>query len=139
MTLTLIPDLEASAGTWLRDHPAIVTLDARVSGAIPKSFTRPWVKIVQLQATPEPNTTVEHLIVYLLQLDCYAGDTPNTGQAQANLLARTVRAALHEWSGNTDLTVTAVRTTGDARIPDETFDPWRERRILTVQIWAHAN
>jgi hypothetical protein len=134
-----IPDLEQIAGDFLRDHPDIQPL-ARVSGTLPKSFASAWVKVTQLDARPETTFTTDHLISYLLQLDCYAGSEPEGGQAQAATLARAVRAAIHQLAGQTldGAAVGRVQITADARIPDTSFAPPRERRIVTVEIYAHA-
>jgi hypothetical protein len=134
-----IPDLERIAGDFLREHPGIQPL-ARVSGTLPKSFASAWVKVCQLDARPEQTFTAEHLISYLIQLDCYAGSDPEGAQAQAATLARAARAAIHQLAGQTvdGAAVGRVAVTADARIPDTSFAPPRERRIVTVEIHAHV-
>ena len=72
-TLALIPDAPAIIGGRLRAHPDVMALDTRVAGSIPKSFTKPWVKITQLDATNVTGGQPEHLIEFYLQFDCYAG------------------------------------------------------------------
>ena len=134
----MIPDLEKVAGKYLREHATIVELSARVVGkAPPDTDSTPWVRVTQLDAQREPSSRVDHLISYLLQLDCYA--TEAGGQPQASLLGRTVRAALMDMPGaRDDATVTATRILGHLRSPDPDLEPARERVILTVEIHAHA-
>jgi len=129
--MTEIPDLEKVASAWVRDR-----LGVRVVGKPPADTAAPWVQVVQLDAGQEPGSRVDHLVSFLVQFDCYAG--ADGGQPEANGLGRLVRATLQELGGVRDDTViSAVRVVGDARIPDETFEPARERRVLTMAIWAH--
>ena len=139
-TLALIPDLEALAGNVLRNHDAIIGLDARVAGRIPKSFTKPWIRVTQLDALKEPNSPIDHLISYLVQIDVWAGSETDHGQAEASLLARTARAVLMGLRGQVidGVVIARVETRSMARIPDLDFDPPRERYLLSVEIWAHA-
>jgi len=138
MSATVIPDAEKFVGEFLRSHPDIVLLDARVAGRLPTAFVKPWVKVQQIDATSRTGS-VEHLINYLLQFDCYAGEGDN-GQAQASLLSRTVRSILHGMQDQVidGVTVSQVTFTSHARIPDEAFEPWRERYIIDAEVTAHA-
>lgn len=130
--MTEIPDLEKIASAWLRDR-----LGVRVVGKPPADTATPWVRVVQLDAADQPDSRAEHLINYLMQFDVYAGQTG--GQPEANQLGRQARQALHDMPGVRDgIVVTAVRFAGDARIPDDTFTPARERRVLSATVWAHA-
>lgn len=127
----MIADLEKIASGWLREQTEL-----RVVGKPPSDTETPWVQVVQLDATDEANSRAEHLISYLMQFDVYSGR--GGGQPEANTLGRRVRAALHELPGVRDgAVVTATRVVGDARIPDPTFTPARERRVLSATIWAH--
>ncbi len=139
--LRLIPDLEAPVGRWLREHAAIVALDARVAGSTPRGTTRPWIRVTQINATDRSG--IEHLINYVLQLDCCAGKTAtdaHVAQAEASLLRRTARGVLHSMQGTTadGLVIGSVRFTGDQHAPDVTLEPARERYILTLEVVAHA-
>jgi hypothetical protein len=141
MTLRLIPDAEALVGDWLREHPAVVALDANVAGRTPTSMSKPWVRVTQLDARAVGG--LEHLIRFPLQLDCYAGREAmdaGVGQAEAKYLARTVRSILTGLAGATidGVTVTHVRVLGDMRAPDTTLEPARERVVLTVEVSMHA-
>lgn len=139
-TLATIPDAPAIVGSQLRAHPDVVALDARVAGQLPKSFTKPWVKITQLDATNVTGGRPEHLINFYLQLDCYAGGTADNAQEQASVLGRTIRAVLHDLTERDidGVVVTQVAFTGDARIPDEAFEPARERVVLDAEVRIHV-
>lgn len=129
----MIPDAERLVGEYLRAHPDVT---ARVVGRTPgKNASDPaWIRLTQLDAADDPTSGQEHLIGYLLQLDIYAG-----GQPEVWTLARAVRAALHAMPGtHGDIVITAVRFTGMARIPDQDFEPARERVVLTTTVYAHA-
>ena len=137
--LALIPDAPAIIGSRLRQHPDVMALDARVAGSIPRSFTKPWVKITQLDATNVTGGQPEHLIEFYLQLDCYAGGEADNAQEQASRLGRTIRAVLHDLTEQEidGVVVTKVAFTSDARIPDEAFEPARERVVLDTEIRMH--
>lgn len=133
----MIPDAEQILGAYLRDE-----LDCNVAGRTPNSTANKWVKLVQLDATDAPGSGAEHLIDFMLQLDCYAGQEAmddHTGQAEAWLLARTTRALLKAMIAQAfgDVVVTQVTFSGMARIPDKDFEPARERVILTASVWMH--
>ena len=135
-----ILDVERITGDYLRADADITTLQARVAGQLPKTFTKPWVRVTQIDAANVTgNQRVEHLVSYLLQFDCYAGAETDNAQAQASALGRTVRAALIDMQDQTldGAVITGAEVRNDARLPDLDFDPPRERRVLTVEIWAH--
>ena len=139
-TLTVIPDAPAIVGSQLRGHPDVMALDTRVAGQIPKSFTKPWVKITQLDATNVTGGRPEHLINFYLQFDCYAGAQADNAQEQASRLGRTIRAVLHDLTEQDidGVVVTHVAFTSDARIPDEAFEPARERVVLDAEVRMHV-
>lgn len=141
MTLTVIPNIEALVGTWLREHPDVSVLGTRVAGKTPDTTTAPWVRVTLLAAVD--STSVEYLIAYTLQLDCYAGklaQDAHTGQAEAQRLKSSVRAVLKDMQGRDigGAIVTEVRFDGDARLPDDAMEPVRERYVLTAMVRAHA-
>ena len=138
--LALIPDAPAIIGGRLREHPDVSALDARVAGSIPKSFTKPWVKVTQLDATNVTGGDPEHLMEYYLQFDCYAGGEAANAQEQASRLGRTIRAVLHDLTEQDidEVVVTRVAFTGDARVPDEAFEPARERVVLDAEVRMHV-
>lgn len=143
MSIAVIPDCEALAGGWLREHPDIAAMGARVAGSTPRSMTAPWVRVTQLVATDSASSGIEHLIDYTLQLECYAGEAAQsafTGQAEASLLSRRVRAVLKGMEGvqADGVVVTRVAFSGDARLPDTALEPARERYVLTAEVMLHA-
>lgn len=143
MSVTTIPDIERTLGDYLRDHGDITALGARVAGQLPKSFTRPWIRVTQLDArevSRPMNRREEHLINFFVQLDVYAGSEPVNAQADASELARVARAVLCAMPDQTfyDLIVTDVMINSHARIPDLDFDPPRERYVVAAEIYAHA-
>jgi hypothetical protein len=135
----LIPDGEKLVSGYLRTHDAIEALGARVAGTTPSSLSNPWLKVTQLDAVDAPNTPFEYLTDHLFQIDCYASNVKDGGQAEANLLARTTRAALKDLEAEMvdDIQVTQVRFVGMARIPDTDFEPARERVILSAEVRMH--
>lgn len=134
----MIPDAEQVVGAFLRTHDPIVALAARVVGTTPDDTSAPWVRLTQLDAGDEAGSGVEHLIGFFLQFDCYAGKTG--GQAQASLLAGTVRAALASMPDQdlATVVVSRVRFTTHARLPDIDFEPSRERFVLDAIVQMHA-
>lgn len=140
MSLALIPDCERLIGSWLRDHPDIEALQAKVAGTVPSDTKLPFVRVTQLDDRAVDEIS-DRLIEYMVQLDCYAGSTAqlnHQGQAEASTLSRTVRAALLDMVGVRDgATVTGVRFVSNPRVPDAAFEPARERFIRTVIVWAH--
>jgi hypothetical protein len=143
VTVALIPDAEKLVGAYLREHAAIAALDARVAGAIPSDTKRAWVRVTQLDAARAAGSRPDYLIGYLLQFDCYAGGDAmkaHTGQSEASTLARTVRAVLDAASGETVGTggeravITGTRFPSMIRIPDEAFEPARERFVLDTVV-----
>ncbi len=140
--LPVIPDAEALVASWLREHPDIEALEARVAGSTPPSMTKPWIRVTQLAAPRIGRARTDHAIDYLLQLDCYAGGEAAAayeGQAEASLLARTARAVLTALEGTTadDTVIGRVRVNVGPRSPDTTLEPARDRYILTADILMH--
>lgn len=137
MAVATIPDAERIVSDYLRSHADVVALATRVVGKTPDTVSTSWVRVTLLDAANEAGSRPERLIDYMLQLDCFAGATG--GQPEANSLARTVRAVLHEMPGlQGGVVVTCVRFIGMARIPDTDFEPARERIVLTATVWMHG-
>lgn len=134
----MIPDAEKLVSNYLRNHFDVAALAARVVGKTPATTTTAWVRVTQLAANADLDSRADHLVNFMVQLDCYAGSTG--GQPEANLLARTVREALHEMPDETfvDAVVSSARFVGMLRLPDQDFEPARERVVLTAQVYAHA-
>lgn len=138
----MIVDGEKVTGDYLRAHAEVVELDARVLGKTPDDPDgRPWVRVTQLDASQDRNSRADHLTAFLFQIDCYASKSGLNGspQAEAQLLGRTVRAALIDMPGlRGTAVVTSARIVGHTRRPDTDLESARERVILTVQAWMHA-
>jgi hypothetical protein len=143
VSLPVIFDAAPLVGGWLRDHDDLIALDARVAvGELPRTTTRPWVRITELDALPIARTRLDHAIRYAMQFDCYAGEEATAafeGRREASLLVRTVRAILRSWEGTTrdEAVIAAVRILGCPRVPDADYEPARERYALTAEILMH--
>lgn len=125
-------------GKFLRDHAQITALiGRRVVVDTPKDTSDPWIRYTLLDAPNATRAQFEHLIAFLMQLDCYAGATG--GQPEAKSIAITARELITgELIGShPDGVVTGSRILGHIRLPDQDFEPPRERVILTVEFWAH--
>lgn len=121
---------------YLREHDAVEALGARVVAKTPDNVETAWIRVTQLDDRAVGDSRSDHLIEFMLQLDIYAGR--NGGQPEASLLNRTVREALKEMPGeHDDAVVTGVRFVSAPRIPDDQFEPARERYARTIIVWAH--
>jgi len=136
-----IPNVEKITADYLRS-----VTDARIVAKTPDDTSTSWVRLQMLAAPDE--TDVEHLIQFMVQLDCYAGKDvkgETHGQPEAWELATTIREQLkamrHTRLADTDDNLIAVCTqvkfVGMTRAPDADFKPARERFILTALIWMH--
>lgn len=131
-----IPDIERIVSRYLREHPDIVELDARVVGKTPADTDRPWIRVMQIADVAVGNHRADHLIQFTVQLDCYAGKAG--GQPEAAALNRRVRAALRDLPGVRDGgVVTGVSPGSATRLPDRDFEDDRERFVRTITVWAH--
>ena len=133
----MIPDGELIVGRYLREHPDVEALGAKVVATTPDDHDDPWCRIIQLDAHTVGDSRTEHLIEWMGQLDCYAGATG--GQAEASILARTVRAALATMyeADHEGAVVTGARFLSCPRLPDLAWEPARERFALTTVVWMH--
>lgn len=133
--MTLIPDVELVLSQYLRSRGDVYPdLVERIGTVTPKSTLAPWLRITQIGDTQRSNGL--WFLAALVQIDCYASDTG--GQAEASLIARTVRHALDEMPKALleDAVVTSV-SSSMRRSQDDAFDPARERYILQVSISLH--
>lgn len=116
---------------YLRGVPGV----PRVVHKTPENQSTAWVRLVQLDAR-SASQPIDHLIRYLLQLDCYAGE--EGGYPEARDLSNTVRTALKAMPGtHGDVVVTGAECVGHRFIPDPDFTPDRDRFALTFYLWAH--
>ncbi|MES2867615.1 MAG: hypothetical protein V4703_12805 [Actinomycetota bacterium] len=142
MTLALIPEADALIAGWLRGHPDVIALDANVAGTLPDTIVKSWIRVTLLDGRDDERCRVEHLVDFMVQLDCYAGrdsTREGEGQGEASTLARTARAVLKAAEGATvaGVVVTRVRFTGHIRVPDTDMEPARERYIVTAEVMLH--
>lgn len=133
----MIIDSEKVLSDYLREHPPIEALDARVLGKNPARRDTPWIRVTQLDASAVNASRTDHLVEYFVQADCYAGS--EGGQPQANLLARTAREALRVLpAADLDgVVVTSVEFIGMLRLLDTDFEPARERVMLSALVHMH--
>lgn len=136
--LVLIPDAEKVVSDYLREVDEVEAIvGRRVVGKTPSSVAEPWVRLTRINAADDANSSADHLVAFYLQADCYAG--ASGGQPEANLLGRTVRAALKAMQGTSvgGTVVSRVRVS-DGRIADPQLEPARERTIVTATVYMHG-
>lgn len=135
--MLLIPDGELIVSRLLRTHPAIVALRARVVPGVPNDTDGPWVQVAQVDATDRSRVPVEFLVDFMFQLSCYAGRRGD--QAIASALARTVRAVLTAARGTVHdgVVIGRMAVTSDPRLPDTSWEPAMERRVVTALLMMH--
>lgn len=142
MSLVTIPDGEKIVGTFLRGHEDVVALGTRIVGETPSSVEDSWVRLTQLDAPSDPRSSVDHLVAFYFQIDCYASHVGISGsqQREVALLASTVRAVLMAMpsAAHSGAVVSRVRINGDSRQPDTQLEDARERRIITATVYMHA-
>lgn len=126
-------DVEALLTTYLKGETG-----ERIVGETPSNTGTPWVR-VWLQDVLDRTEPTDHLLMYPVQLDCYAGTPGPAGQGEAFEIASTIRdfllAMRHE--DFTDAVVTNVRVRGPRRFPDTDFNPARQRYILDAELYVH--
>lgn len=135
----MIPDAEVILGRYLREHPAVKDLKARVVTKPPAETQLPWVRVVQLDAPAVGGSRAEHLIEWFGTFDCFAGQAGDEGLASR--LVRTVRAALAELNdgeANPDgAIVNGVNFVSCPRQEDDSFEPAMPRYPLSTIVWLH--
>jgi hypothetical protein len=135
----MIPDVEAIASSYLRQHAAVKALGAKVVGETPSDKSKPWVRVTQLDDPAVEDHHSDYLIDWMGQFDCYAGATG--GQSEASLLTRTVRQALKEMADvNLEgIVVSRTRFLSCPRLLDTDIEPARQRFALTATLTLHAS
>lgn len=133
----MIPDAEVILGRYLREHPAVKALKARVVTKPPSETRLPWVRVIQHDAPSVGNSRTDHLIEWFGTFDCFAGQDGDEGTA--SVLVRTVRAALNELHDvdPEGAVVTGVSFISCPRQEDENFEPAMPRYPLSVIAWIH--
>ncbi len=107
----------------------------RVVTKPPTETDTSWVMVTQLNAGSDLHP--QRLIAFYFQIDCYAGK--DGGVPEVNTLANSVRDALEAIPGSyAEGVVSGATINGDARNWDADLKPPRDRRQITVSVWAHA-
>lgn len=128
MTEQVVLDVARVVNDLLRDN------DFRAVNKRPDETGAAWVQTTMLNAG-DGAENIDHLITYLLQAECYA--SADNGPPEAFDAAVEVRRLLKQMPGlDLPIVVTKVKVSGPAMIPDEGMTPWRQRGVLTVQVWA---
>lgn len=136
----MLPDVEVLVIAHLRATTAVTTITDRIGTEHPSDFADPWVRVQALDE-PQASGPALHLVAPLVQLDVYAG-APAAGtpdKREVSELARTVREALIAApdASHTGAVVTAS-TVNIRPVPDTTFDPARQRYVITCSLTLHA-
>lgn len=131
----MISDIEMVVGAYLRGHDDVLDITDRVMTRTPPTTDEAWVRLTLL--TDEQRSTSLYFVASVLQVECYAGNAG--GQSEASVLARTVRDALDDMpqAQLEDAVVTSV-VSSMRRMPDDVFEPARERYIIQSTITHHA-
>lgn len=133
--ITVLPDVERLAATWLRnvaDVRAIV--DSRVYTAVPNAPTFPLVRLTRIGGEPVMSRPL-HLDEAWVQVDCWGGP-----KATTRLLAETCRGAfaLEAFVGPHDDGVVSGVTFGSFQyLPDDSYEPAKPRYWFTLHIFVH--
>jgi hypothetical protein len=133
----LIPDGKRIVADYLREDARVASFTSSVRTTSPSDTSHAWVKITQISALQAPEDPTDHLIEFVLQFDCYAGKMG--GPPEAADLSYAVRDALVALRGSQNgAVVTAARILEHSDLPDETFEPERERMIVTSSVFMHS-
>jgi hypothetical protein len=137
VTAALIPDAEVILGRYLREHPAVKALNARVVTKPPSETQLPWVRVVQHDALAVGGSRSERLIEWFGTFDCFAGQSGD--EDLASRLVRTVRAALNELHDVAPVgaVVNGVSFISCPRQEDDSFEPAMARYPLSAIVWLH--
>lgn len=119
--------LESELGLW-------------VGGSTPKNTGQAWIKVTQLDERSVAGERADHFNAHYLQLDCYASENGPAGQVEALGIYRSARNALRSMPDETftDAVVTAVTFGTCPRVPDDAFEPPRQRYVLNINLYGHA-
>lgn len=134
----MIADAKALIGDYLRNHSGLVGLQAWVSVKRPSRLDSAWVKLSEL-ASGDRSADTDHLVSHLLQFDCYSAKGEG-GAVEANLVGRTVRAALREITPDDvpGWTPSVIMVNGPRDLgPDTNFEPARDRTMVEAEILLH--
>lgn len=105
----------------------------RVVNSTPDNLDKPWVRLSQL-AAPSETEPVDHLIRFMIQVDCFSGK--DGGRSEATDIGIAVRDAIKSMPGQTEGAVTTgTECVGDSDSLDTAIP--REYRTQTYYIWMH--
>lgn len=132
MAVRLLPSTESLVASYLRASADVTALIGTRIGTelYAGSGAAVWLSLVT-----GSETVRNHLISAVVDVRSYGGS-----KADADLLARTVHAVMHDMPGvHAGGIVTGVDTlTIPAWLPDEGFEPARPRYLATYSVTAHA-
>lgn len=136
-----MPDLEQLVIDYLAGVTAVTAITDQIGTRTPLSIDDPWIKVTTLDDAQKPGSPTLHLIDGLVQIDCYAGSARTGAKAEASALALKVREAIVAMPAASGLlgVVTSARVPSLRPLPDEDFDPARDRYILTCELVAHPS
>lgn len=137
--IDVLPDAELVAVQWLRTVTAVTALSDRIYTQFPDDDpVWPLVTVSRIGGLP---VVRQRLDAASLQVDCWGNPADVEGRPDASLLARTVRAALHQMPGQ-DITsgwVTGVEDSDPlAYRPDDSRDPAIPRYSFGVTVYLHT-
>lgn len=126
----MIPNVEVLLGGYVRSN-----LGARVVSLTPTDRDTPWVRYSLLDITD--GGEADHLVNALVQFDCLAGKANGRGEAWD--LGVRVRDLLKrvQHESFTGAVFTGASVSGPSLIPDDDFEPARQRAVISAQVWLH--
>lgn len=133
--MNVLPDAEAVVYGWLTTHASVTALTTAISRRVPANPTWPALTYKRVGGVP-----VERRWIDQARIQIAAWGTPITGEAEASLLARTTRAAMHDLEGQlvADAWVAAVDDdTALTWLPDDSRDPTIPRFTFGVLVTLH--
>jgi len=133
--LRLTPNVEALVSAFLRDQPELVDLlDDRCYTVIPKNAEYPLARVTVLLDQPAGGEPL-WLVAATVQIEAFGGT-----KAQAHEIANTARAAISQrlTGVHAEGVVTGVSSGALLDLPDDEFEPAKQRWLFTSTIYAHA-
>lgn len=133
--MELVPDIEKAIAKYLRD-----TTSARVVAHPPGDEDRDtsWVMYTLISSPREARSSVDRVIHFRVQFDCYAG--AEGGLPEARGLMAEVRGAMCDMplEDHEEVVVTYVRPQGGQRLMDTAMEPARDRYTFDTVVTAHG-
>lgn len=138
----MTPDFEQLCVDALLASTAVTSIvGQRIGTRTQRTLNDPWVTVRLIDDRPAAGSSALHLTTAVCQIDCYAGVARAGAQAEANLLARTCRQVLHQLAYDPQPVgpvVSKVKPGSLRALPDEDFEPPRERYTVDVEVTAHG-